>query len=226
MIATSRQSASRAIVPPICKGLWHSLPTHSFLRRAARVNPYNSSTGAFSLVDQHCNEHRPSRIVNGLRQHAAGKSLHVQIFDGNQSVPVVAPLIPNGNVRPLEQPHGFAATVATLLSPRHLPLSASQPRFRIPVVPGVLNSSTVREYGEAVQPDINSNFGGAHRQRRGKPIHAEDCEPPARFALDRNCLDCAFEGPVQLDLDVPSALDAQLAIVEQSASVSIGRKGN
>src|SRR5674476_1433797 len=125
MIATSRQSASRAIVPTIREGLRHALPAQASLACAPRVNLYNSPTGTCSLVDEHRNEHRPSGIVNRLRQHSTGESLHVQILNGDHAVIVdqlarqlvleVSPLVAHVDVGPLKQPHGLAPSVAALL---------------------------------------------------------------------------------------------------------------
>ena len=43
--------------------------------------------------------------------------------------------------------------------------------------------------------------------------------------LDRDGLDLTLHRPVQLDLDETSALDTQLAVIEQSAAIAVGRKG-
>src|ERR1035438_9271585 len=144
MISTSRQSAGGAIVPTICESLGYSVPAHARLRRSARVNLNQSSTGACSLVDEHCNEHRPSSIVDGLRQHSTGETLHVQILNGNHAVRVnqfarqfvlkVGPLVAHVDVGALEQPHSLASSVATLLPSSHLPLATAQARLRIPIV--------------------------------------------------------------------------------------------
>jgi hypothetical protein len=171
MIAASRQSASGAIVPTIRQGLAHTGSARTGLACAPRVNLDQSSTGAFSLVSDHRQEHRPSRVVNGLRQHPGGKSLYVQILDGNQPVFVnqfprelvleIRPLIAHMNVGTLEQPHGLASPVAALLPSRHLTLTAAQTGLGIPVVPGILNLRAITQYGETVQPHVNS--GSANR---------------------------------------------------------------
>jgi len=44
--------------------------------------------------------------------------------------------------------------------------------------------------------------------------------------LDRNGLDLTLHRPVQLDLDQTSALDTQLAVIEQSAAIAVGGKGD
>ena len=86
MIATSRQSANRTIVPSIRESLGNASPARAGLRRAARVHFHQHSPSAFCLVREHLKKAVPSDIVHGLRQHAAGEPLHVQIFDGNHAV--------------------------------------------------------------------------------------------------------------------------------------------
>lgn len=158
MIATSRQSASRAIVPAIREGLRHPLPAQARLAGTARVNLHQHSPGAFSLVREHRNEHRPSGIVNGLRQHPTGESLDIQVLDRDQAVLVdqparqlvleIRPLVAHVDVGALEQQHRLAPPAATLLTPRHLPLAAPQPGFRVPVVPGILDLRPIGKHGE------------------------------------------------------------------------------
>src|SRR5207253_8938869 len=44
--------------------------------------------------------------------------------------------------------------------------------------------------------------------------------------LDRNGLDLILDRPVQLHFDEASALDTQFAVIEQSAAIAVGRKGD
>src|SRR5208283_138910 len=137
MITTSRQSANRAIVPAIRQGLRHARAARAGLRRATRVDLDKLPTGAFCLVREHRTELSPSRVVNRLRQHSASETLHVQIFDRDQTVLVdqlarelvleVPALIADVDMRPLQQPDGFTSPVTALLPPCHFPLSAAQP---------------------------------------------------------------------------------------------------
>ena len=136
----------------------------------------------------------------------------------------LAALIPNVNVSTLKQHYGLAPPLAALLPPCHFPLSAAQSGLRIPVVPGIFDRRSIGEYSEGVESNIYSDFRGALGQRQRFALHAEAHEPAASFALDRYRLDRALKGPMQLDLDVPRALYAQLAVVEQPAAVAIRRK--
>ena len=236
MISTGRQSAGGAIVPTIRKDLRHPLPAQACLTRTSGVNLDNLPTGARCLVEKKHQELRPSCIVNGLRQHSGGKPFYVQILDCDQPILVdqlarflvleVPALVPDMNVRALEQPHCRAAPAAALLPPRNLPLAAPQSRFGAPVVPGILDLRAIGQHREAVQPDIDSGSAVTRRQRRGITLDAEAHEPAARFALDRNRLNLAFDGPVKFNLDVARALDAQFAVVEQPAAVAVRRECN
>lgn len=162
MIATSRQSASRTIVPTIRQRLGHGGSAYACLAGSPGIDVNESPTGACSLVSDHRQEHRPSRVVNGLRQHPGGKSLCVQILDGNQPVFVnqfprelvleIRPLIAHMNVGTLEQPHGLASPVAALLPSRHLTLTAAQTGLGIPVVPGILNLRAITQYAKLFSP--------------------------------------------------------------------------
>lgn len=236
MIAISRQSASRAIVPTVREGLRHGSATQARLACAPWIDLHYSPTGAHSLVDEHRHEHRPSCIVDGLRQHPACQPFHVQIFDGDHTVFVhqlarffvvkVPPLVRDVDMDSLEQEHSLAAAVAALLPARYLAGCTSQAGLSLPVVPRVLNLSAVRKHGEAIQSDVDSCRAITGRQQDGLQLDAEDREPPARLTLNRNRPNLAFERPMQFDLDVPRALHAQLAVREQSAAVAIGRERN
>src|ERR1035441_1670752 len=228
MIATSRQSANRAIVPPIREGLRHALATQARLRRSARINPDQLPTGAFSLVGKHCNEHRPSRIVNGLRQHSGAQSLHVQILDGNHAVLIdqlprefmlkVGPLVHHVYVGPLEQLHSLASPIASLLSPRHFALASPQTGLRVPVVPGVLNLRAIDQHGETVQPHVDPGSAVAGGKWLRRPLQTEAHEPSARFAFNGGSLNRALDGTVQVHLDVPSPMHADTSVGEETAT--------
>ena len=144
-------------MPAIRKLFRDPRPTGARLRRTSRINLDNLSRGAFCLRDKHLNKLRPSCIVNGLRQHSASESFHVQILDGDHAVSVdqparflvleIRPLITDVDVRAqLEQPHCFTPAVTALPAPRHFALTAPQTGFSIPVVSGILNLSPVGKH--------------------------------------------------------------------------------
>ena len=235
MIATSRQSASVAIVPTIREGFAHGRATYARLACAPRINLHYSPASILRFVGEHRDEHRPTGIVNGLRQHSSSEALHVQILDRDQPVLVdqitgnlvleVAPLVANMNVGALEKHDGLTSSVAPLvLPPRDFPLSAPQPRLGVSIVPRVLNLAAICEHGKAIQTDIDSSDAVAGWKPQMFALDTEAHEPVPGIPLDCDRLDFAFDGPVQFDLYVPGSLHAQLAAVQQSASIAVGRK--
>jgi hypothetical protein len=173
--------------------------------------------------------------VNGLRQYTGGKPLHVQIFHRDQSKTVdqlagflvkeVGTLVDDVSVGPLEQLHRLATAIALLVgTPRHFALASPQPGLCLPVVAGILNLGSIGQNREAVQANIDSNLLSRTWQRFGGAFDAETNEPAPSLPLDRGSLDRAFDGPVQLDLDVSSPMHANLSVGEQAASCRVLRE--
>ena len=73
-------------MPAIRKGLRHVRAAHACLACAPRIYFHHSSASILRFVDEHRDEHRPSGIVNGLRQHSTGEPLHIQIFNRDHTV--------------------------------------------------------------------------------------------------------------------------------------------
>ena len=236
MITTSRQSANGAKVPTIREGLRHARSAEARLAGSTRVNPNHFAPGAFCLVRDEIQEHRPACVVNGLRQHPAGKSFHVEIFDRYQAVFVdqlagflvleIRTLIEHLDMRPLKKLYCFAAALAALLAPCHLALATPQAGLRVPVVVRILNLRSIGQHRETVQPNIDTSAKFAGWKRLRLAFHAETHEPASGLALDRYRLDRAFNGPVQFNFDMPRTLDPQFAVVEQPAAIPVRRKGN
>ena len=88
MIATLRQTTTRAKVPTLGERLGYSLPASTGLTRAAWVNLNELAPGAFSLVREFIQEGAPSRITNGLCRHTVGKALDIQVLSYNDAVVV------------------------------------------------------------------------------------------------------------------------------------------
>ena len=126
----------------------------------------------------------------------------------------------------LDFPHGLTPPVAALLPSRDFALATAQARLSVGVVPGVRNLRAVSQHGEQIQPHVDTRSAVVERQRLALPFDAEAHPPAARFPLDRDRLALALDRPVELDLDMPRALDTQLAVVEQAAAVSIRRKSD
>ena len=175
MIATSRQPAGTAIVPTIRKHLRHARSAHTHLGGSASIDLPELPPGAFCLVRDKVQKHRPTGIVNGLRQHPGGKPFHVQILDRDHTETIndpagfpvlkICPLIGNINVRPLKAQYGLAAALASLLTPCHFALASPQPGLCVPVVARVFDFSAVRQDGERCQANVDPNPFGRHGQR-------------------------------------------------------------
>jgi len=69
----------------VCQPLdvWFSARTT--LTGTTSIDGHQQSPSVFSFVRE-LGECRPSRVVNGPRQHASRKTLHIQFFDSNQTV--------------------------------------------------------------------------------------------------------------------------------------------
>jgi hypothetical protein len=235
MISRTRQTAIRASVPAIREGLGHACSAEARLAGSASISFPEIAPGACSLVRDEVQEHRPCSIVNGLRKHPGGESLHVQIFYGNQPILVdnlarlfvneIRSLVANANIRPLEQLHCFAAAVAPLLAPCNFALAAPQSGLCIPVAPGVLNLGSIGQHREAVQANVDTDLFRGNRQRLSLALDAEAHEPASSFPLDRGSFDLSCNGAVQFDLDVPCAMHANLTAGKQAASCRMLREG-
>ena len=69
-------------MPPLTERLRdRGLTSTAPLGGAVGIHPHDPTTGAFSLVVKSLEEHAPTGIVNGPRQHRAGQSFDVQVFD-------------------------------------------------------------------------------------------------------------------------------------------------
>lgn len=88
MITICHQAARETSVLPIRQSLADTRAADACLTRAARVNLHQLTTSVLSFVRQFIGERGPSGIVDGLRQHSAGQSLDVQVFDGDQPIAI------------------------------------------------------------------------------------------------------------------------------------------
>jgi hypothetical protein len=168
MISRRRQSAGRTIVPPIGEGFRHGCPAQTFLRTTPWVHLGIPPASICRLVGDECKELTPSGIVNGLRQHPAGEPFHMQIFGGYHAVLVdqlarffvveIAALVRYMGMRPWQQEDGLTAAVASLFAPRHLPLSATEARFGIPVVARIRNLRAAGKHRKAVPSNVNPSL--------------------------------------------------------------------
>jgi len=212
IIPTSRQTASGTRVPAILQSLCHSRSAGASLRSATGINHHQFTPSIFRFVREVAQELRPSGIVNGFRQHSAGKSLHIQIFDGDQTEPIndlpaqfvleVGTLIRGSSVRLLEQHDGFTSPIASLvwaagdaaLCNPELGLSGAVPAR-------VLDIGSVRENSKAGESNVDSHGIGRFGKRRGRALNTETDEPLSGLPFDRDRLDRSLDWAVQLDLN-------------------------
>ena len=121
---------------------------------------------------------------------------------------------------------GLAATLAAALAAGKPALDSAQVRQLALQMPGIVDLGAIRENRKAVQTNVNPDVLRRLRQGDRVPIDRKTHVPVIYIPLDRHRFDLALNRPVQLDFDDTSALDTQLAFIEQTAAVAIGRKGD
>jgi len=114
-------------------------------------------------------ERRPSGIVDGLGEHAAGQTLDVQILNRDHPIGLdqgpsdfvlkVSPLVLDLGVRLLEQQDSFAAILAPALAACHTAPSQSQLGLCPLVVARVGDLCAISERRKGGQPDIKPRVG-------------------------------------------------------------------
>lgn len=236
MVSRFRQSTSYAVMPTITQCFANPCPAETFLRRARRVDFSIHSPSVQSFVRGFHEKSAPSGVINRFGKHPAGQSFDIQVFNKNAAVAVhdvtadlmmkVVALVLDLSVNFLDDALCFLARVATaLLSRQHL-LSVSKSFFRLPEVAWVFNLSAIGENGERCQTNINAHGVGQNRKRLRFDFAGKANVILSGFAQNGNSLDRSFNGAVKFDLDLTSALNAEFATVQQSASVAIARKGD
>jgi hypothetical protein len=121
---------------------------------------------------------------------------------------------------------GLSAALAAALAPGKPTLGADEVCQPALEVSGIVDLLAIRKTGKAVQSDIYADILERLRQRDIVPLDGKTRVPVVRVTLDRDGLDLTLHGSVQLDLDETSTLDTQLAVIEQSAAIAAGRKGD
>lgn len=236
MISRFRQSASYAVMPTITQRFADFCPAETFLRRTRCVDFSIHSPSVQSFVRGFAEKSAPSCVINGLGKHPARQSFDIQVFNKNATVVVhdesadlmmkVVALILDLCVNLLDGLLCFLARITTaLLSRQHL-LSVGKSFFRLPEVARVFNLSAIGQDGERGQANINAHGISQNGKRLGLDFAGKANVILSGFAQNGNSLDRAFNGTMKFDLDLTSALNAKLAVVQQSASVAIARKGD
>lgn len=234
VIPWQRQTATLAQVPTFAQCLWHARAAGAFLGCAVGILADKLTTSVRSFVVSEREALRPADIVNTLRQHASGHALNIQVFHGDQTEAVypiagdlvvkVRSLITNSDVGSLEDDDRFPPPLAAFLAPCHAALGDPKFSLRLSVVPGIVHGRSIGKRGKVSQSDIYANSGISSWQRLCFSLDTKANEPAICLPFQGNGFDRSLDWAVQLDLDVTSALNAQLAAVEQSASVPVGRE--
>src|SRR5215471_15530333 len=235
-VAGCRQPAYRTFMPALRKRLGHRRSAYARLTGSTRIHLHQLSPGARSLVPELGKERVPSGVVDRAGQHSARKSFDVEVFHRDQPIVFDQPaaemmmkgstLVSDFTVRLGHQCGGLAAAVAAALASGKPTLGAAQVCQPAPEVPGIVDLLAIRKRHKAVQSDIYADILGRLRQRDTVALDGKTYVPMVHVSLDRNGFDLTLDRPVQLDLDETSALDPQLAVIEQSAAIAVGRKGD
>jgi hypothetical protein len=98
-------------------------------------------------------------------------------------------LIPDLAMRLGYQNSGLAAPHAAPLAPGEAPLRAAQVRPSALPVPGIVHFSSVRENGEAVEADVDTDGGGRLGQSNGFPFYGETHVPVVDIPFERDGFD-------------------------------------
>src|SRR5215472_18607444 len=231
-----RQPAYRTFMPSLRKRLGHGGAAYAHLAGSTRIHLHQLSPGACSLVPELGKERVPSGVVDRAGQYAARKSLDVEVFHRDQAVAFHQPaaemmmkggtLVSDFTVRLGHQYGGLAAATAAALATGKPALGAAEVCQPALEMSRIVDLPAIRKSDKAVQSDIQADLLGRVRQRNGVPLDGKTHVPVIHVPPDRNGLDLTLHRPVQLDFDQTSALDTQLAVIEQSAAIAVGWKGD
>src|SRR5215472_2650794 len=168
--------------------------------------------------------------------NTARKSFDVEVFHRDKPVAFHQPaaemmmkggtLVSDFTVRLGHQYGGLAAATAAALATGKPALGAAEVCQPALEMSRIVDLPAIRKSDKTVHPDIQADLLGRLRQRDGVPLDGKTHVPVVYVPLDRNCFDLALHRPVQLDLDQTGALDTQLAVIEQSAAIAVGGKGD
>ena len=235
MITRHRQATRSTVMPAVSQLFRHGSPAGAFLRRAWGVDLDAYPRSFFRFREQDAKELTPADIMHSLRQHPAGQSFDVEVFNGDQPEAIhqhasrfvmkIPALIPNMQVGALQSVHGLASPVTAALPPSDLALCSPQPSLTIFEVAGILNAGAVGERCKGFQPNVNAYGFRALGQRQGIDFDAEADVPTPGFALQGDRFDRTLERAMPFDFEIADTLTVQLAIVADLAAVVVGGEG-
>jgi hypothetical protein len=180
-------------VPTLTQCLRDGCATATGLTRAVRVDVHQLPTSFCRFVGQWSDERRPSGIVDGLGEHAAGQPLDVHILDSDHAIGVdqgvgdlvlkVRSLVLDLGVSLWEQEHGFSAILSPALSASHTALCTSQGCLAPLVAARVVDLCAIGEHRTGRQAHIQAHAGIGLRQRSCLALDTETDIPFAILAL-------------------------------------------
>jgi hypothetical protein len=234
MISSTFQSASWARVPTIPKFLGNLSAAQAGLGCASRVYLNELTTGALSLVRKHVKETSPANIMYRLCQHSTGHSFDIQVFYGDKTVAIddstrnlvmkVAPLILDVSVLTLQQLNSLASTIRLFVSPTgKTAMRNSQLSMCLFVEPWIIYLCAIVQRSKSCQTNVDSYSFRGYWQRSRPALDGEYHKPSASLTLDRNRLDLAVYGTMQLNFDLAYALNVN-EFVGEFATITVGRK--
>jgi hypothetical protein len=202
-----------------------------------RINFDEAPASFCRFAGQHTKETRPGRVTDAFSQTMIVEHpVDLQIFHCNQPklvdnlAAVLVREVGSTPANPLVYSgYNLALSLALTRAFRRfgkLALSFSQSCFFRSKEARVFNLLTVREGSKGFKPNINTNLSGIRRQDlRFNPFTAKANVPFAGAGTgQRDRLRLAFEGPVQLNLDMPNLTNNQ-GITKQLTAGRGLRKG-
>src|SRR5262245_24659261 len=231
MITRNRQSTTLTVMPSLAQCLRIRRSTHASLRRSTRVYFQQHTTSLRRFVSELGDERRPSGVINRLSEHSCRQALDIQVLYNDQSkynnqspgnfVREIRSLVAHVGVCALQVSHGFLSVITAALTASDLALRSPQRSLSFSVISGIFDLGSVRERSKGSKPYIKASLLGRRRQKFRFTFYAEYGIPLPGLALDGDGFDRAFNGPMQFQFDLPHALNAQFAIIQQFGSVTI-----
>jgi hypothetical protein len=204
------------------------------LRRSTGVDFHQHAPSFCRFIRELLDERRPSGVIDGLGQPSTGQAFYVQLFNHNQPehrnqrpgylVREIRSLIAYMLMSALQLSNGFLSVVTASLAAGSFALRSPKRGLSLFVISGIFDLGSVRECGEGCQSNVNASLISRRLQGVRLAFNTEDGVPLSGLALDHHGFDIAFNWPMQLQLNLPHVLNAQLVVFQQSASVAITGK--
>lgn len=224
MISMETQPTFRTMMLTNAKIFLFSVSTlGTILARVSGINLDQLTPGAFSLVREFLDKGTPTRIVNLFSESHSRKTFDVEIFDRDQVVMLnkmrrdlvlkIGTLIENLLMNVAENGNRFSATVRSLLSAGNPTLCDTELPLSRFVAPRIINLSPVRERGEGLNANVDTDsvINGGERIG-GNVITRYYSEPSAALAFDADLFDRSNDFAVQSYFDQSDVTEAQFAI--------------